>query len=716
MAKEEVLIDVKVDTKQAQKSLKQLEKSIEGVSESTEKDVKELNTSVSSMTDSFSEGISEIGDSFGALGAPLASAKAGVASLGKGFRALLANPVVLIVAAIVAGITALYKAFTRTEEGANKMAVAFAYLEGLLIPLIKGAEALANGLYNLFTEPQKAMEDFANSFKSFVLDKFNLLVESIGLLGSSIKKLFEGDFSGALEDAGKGFVGLNRAINPTVIVMEALVNTTVKYTKAALEAAAANSELVRLENQLVKLNRENEVALAQQLKDREALMNIRDNELLSIEERIKANEDLNKLENEQQAKSLQAANLAVTVANERIRLYGKTVENLDAQKDAEVELANVQADSLGRQNEYIMNRQGLKREEAELARLSIDFELEKVNITEKSEEKKLKARIKALDATAKLYGVDTAEYKEFTKQKELAELELSQYKKDLAAEDAAYYDEERKKQKEKDDAAKVENIESAKAEAETLANEVAGAIFEAQAANLEREKEQKLNAVKATQSRELEIVNARLEKGLINEEQAEQQRKKIEEDAAKNTERIEKEAFKKNQKMQISQAIANGALAITNILATVPKFDFGVSTAILAGAAAASTALQVATIKTQKFAKGGVISGASHADGGVPIQGGRAEVEGGEVIINKRSSAMFRNELSMINQAGGGVKFAQGGVLSGGANPADNTNTMTAQLERLIAASERPTRAVVSETEITDSQNRINNIENRSSF
>jgi len=41
---------------------------------------------------------------------------------------------------------------------------------------------------------------------------------------------------------------------------------------------------------------------------------------------------------------------------------------------------------------------------------------------------------------------------------------------------------------------------------------------------------------------------------------------------------------------------------------------------------------------------------------------------------------------------------------------------MTAQLERLIAASEKPTRAVVSETEITDSQNRINNIENRSSF
>lgn len=713
MAQEEVLIGVKVDTKQAQKSLKELEKSIDGVSESTQKDVKELDTSVKSMASNFSEGISEIGDSFGALGAPLASAKQGVAALGKGFKALLANPVVLVVAAIVAGLTALYKAFTRSEDGANKMAVAFAYLEGLLIPLIKGAEALANGLYNLFTEPQKAMEDFANSFKSFVLDKFNLLVESIGLLGSSIKKLFEGDFSGALEDAGKGFVGLNRAINPTVIVMEALVNTTVEYTKEALKMAEANAALERQEQKLVKLNRENEVLLSKQLKDREFLMNIRDNELLSIEERIKANEDLNKLETEQLNRSKEAALLAISIAEQRIVLDGKTTENLDALAEAQVEYNNVLADSAGRQNEYIMNRQGLQREEAELARLSIDFELEKVNITEKSEEKKLKARIKALDDTAKLYGKDTAEYKDFTKQKELAELELSQYKKDLAEEDAKFYEELSKKQKEKEEEERIAGVDAAKENAKTLANEVAGAILEANAANIEREKEQKLNAVQQTQNRELEIVNARLEKGLINDEQAAQQRQKIEEDAARKSEQIQKEAALKKQKQDIAQAIANGALAVTKTLANL-GFPVG---ALAAVGVAAQTALQVATIKSQKFEKGGMIEGNSHADGGVPftVDGvGGFEAEGGEVIINKRSAAMFRKELSVINQAGGGVKFANGGVV--GSSSSVEGSDITNQLERLIAASERPTRAVVSETEITNSQSRISNIEARSSF
>ena len=725
MAQEEVLIGVKVDTKDAQKSLAQLQKSTNEISKSTEKNVKELNTSVSSMTSSFSEGISDIGDSFGSLGAPLASAKQGVASLGKAFKALLANPVVLVIAAIAAGLTALYKAFTRTEEGANKMAVAFAYLEGLLIPLIKGAEDLAGWFYDLFTEPQKTMKEFATSLQNFVIDRFNLVLEGVGFLGSAIKKLFSSDFSGALEDATKGFVALNRGMNPTVIIAEELGKAMAELAKNANEAGIAVARLEANEQRLVELNRENQVLLSEQLKDREQLMNIRDNELLSIEERIAANEELNKLETEQLQRSEEAALLAISIAQERIKLQGKTTENLDALAAAQIEYNNVLADSAGRQNEYIMNRQGLQREEAELARIAIDFELEKVNITEKSEEVKLQARIDALDKTAKLYGEDTAEYKEFTKQKELAELELSEYKKDLAEKEAVEAEERRKKEAEKrDEERKIEeerveaqrqaNIDAARTEAETLTNEVANAIFEAQAANIERQKEQRLNAVEETQNRELEIINARLEKGLINEEQAAQQRTKIEEDSAKETERIEKEALKQQQKADISQAVSNGAIAITKTLANL-GFPLG---AIAAAGVAAQTAIQVATIRSQKFAKGGIIEGASHADGGVPftVDGvGGFEAEGGEVIINKRSAAMFRNELSMINQAGGGVKFAEGGVV-GTPNPADNTNTMTAQLERLIAASERPTRAIVSETEITDSQNRINNIENRSSF
>lgn len=70
-----------------------------------------------------------------------------------------------------------------------------------------------------------------------------------------------------------------------------------------------------------------------------------------------------------------------------------------------------------------------------------------------------------------------------------------------------------------------------------------------------------------------------------------------------------------------------------------------------------------------KFAKGGLTEGGmfegnSHANGGVKFKvGGRImEAEGGEAIINKRSTRMFKPVLSAINAAGGGVKFATGGM------------------------------------------------------
>lgn len=64
-------------------------------------------------------------------------------------------------------------------------------------------------------------------------------------------------------------------------------------------------------------------------------------------------------------------------------------------------------------------------------------------------------------------------------------------------------------------------------------------------------------------------------------------------------------------------------------------------------------------------ARGMIIRGKSHAEGGVPFTvNGRSgfEAEGGEAIINKRSTAMFRPLLSEINQIGGGRKFKEGGI------------------------------------------------------
>jgi hypothetical protein len=61
-----------------------------------------------------------------------------------------------------------------------------------------------------------------------------------------------------------------------------------------------------------------------------------------------------------------------------------------------------------------------------------------------------------------------------------------------------------------------------------------------------------------------------------------------------------------------------------------------------------------------KLAGGGILQGNSHANGG--IQTAFGELEGGEAIINKKSTKLFRPILSALNTSGGGKSFADGGM------------------------------------------------------
>ncbi|MCQ9638607.1 phage tail tape measure protein [Chryseobacterium sp. WG14] len=84
-----------------------------------------------------------------------------------------------------------------------------------------------------------------------------------------------------------------------------------------------------------------------------------------------------------------------------------------------------------------------------------------------------------------------------------------------------------------------------------------------------------------------------------------------------------------------------------------------------AGLAGITSAVSSFAPKKATKAANGMLIGPSHLEGGIPIKtpDGTIEAEGGEIIINKRSSAMYRDVLSKINQLGGGVKFAAGGIV-----------------------------------------------------
>lgn len=111
------------------------------------------------------------------------------------------------------------------------------------------------------------------------------------------------------------------------------------------------------------------------------------------------------------------------------------------------------------------------------------------------------------------------------------------------------------------------------------------------------------------------------------------------------------------------------------------------------------------------FANGGMVHGKSHAQGGEKFAvGGRVvELEGGEAVINKRSTSMFRNQLSAMNAAGGGVKFADGGLMN---MPSFAQSQFSATSQAgMMGAIGQGGRVVVVESDISTVQNTVSVIE-----
>ena len=104
------------------------------------------------------------------------------------------------------------------------------------------------------------------------------------------------------------------------------------------------------------------------------------------------------------------------------------------------------------------------------------------------------------------------------------------------------------------------------------------------------------------------------------------------------------------KKMQESQALINAAMAVS--MAAVNSWP--IPAIPMMSLAAAAGAAQYAAVKSQyipkpSYGSGGVIQGKSHKEGGVPVLGGRAEVEGGEYITNKVTTAKNVDLLEYIN-------------------------------------------------------------------
>lgn len=217
---------------------------------------------------------------------------------------------------------------------------------------------------------------------------------------------------------------------------------------------------------------------------------------------------------------------------------------------------------------------------------------------------------------------------------------------------------------------------------------------------------------------QLAEVYPRVSDGLINLSNAHRTLASVQKEGSKEQERFTQASIRLAQ----VEAVANNTVALSEALKGVAKdIGKGFPTNIVAVASTlgliASTFASVKALSSDlpKLQKGGIISGPSHAEGGVPVKmasGGMVEAEGGEAIINKKNTALFAPVLSAINSYGGnGDKFERGGIVSNGVPNTISTPSVTTSniIDQLQSINFRPTVSVV---EINEAQTRVTEIEN----
>ena len=146
----------------------------------------------------------------------------------------------------------------------------------------------------------------------------------------------------------------------------------------------------------------------------------------------------------------------------------------------------------------------------------------------------------------------------------------------------------------------------------------------------------------------IDQLNAEMEaqrKAAAEEKKIQKQKEAME----KKQDELDKKRKEAEYKRNLASILVSGAMAAANGYATKPFIPTGLAMGTLAIGLAAA---QYAIAKSNKpYAKGGLLEGPSHREGGIPVGNTGIEVEGKEYVIRKRSTAQNIDLLDYINKS-----------------------------------------------------------------
>lgn len=529
------------------------------------------------------------------------------------------------IGAIVVLLGSLISYLTTTQSGIDKvtavtrpLSAIFETLKGVLQELGgKAFKALSEAIEN----PMEALRNLGKIILENVINRF----KALALLGPAIKKIMSGDFAEGFKDLG------NAALQAVTGVEDVIGKVTegVKVLAAVVDEAWKKGQRM---DQLQKSIEKQEVGQAVRLKTLELL----------LKQQKDIVEDITKSYEERRVAAENALKTQEAMLNEELSLLNKKIElrkiehtQNDTSRDQDKELNEMIAKRLELQSKAVDQGIEFKKKINELNKAQAQEELA---ITQNLQDLKLEVMQEGIEKELEQIQLDTERKIEaligteaqITEQKvllkEIEEQRLQEVKDKYAA-IAAAADIKSKSEKEKRDK------EAAEKEKE-LAE---------QTADFKRQADQAYS-------------DAATDFFAINIEML----SKDEESRKKNAENI--------KALTRGKILVDLAREVQTIWANVAQYGpFGPAIgAIQTAFAAVRSGMALRRVSSQQFALGGILSGPSHAAGGIKTPYG--ELEGNEIVLTKGVSKnpRLRAMASEINVAGGGIKFATGGPLTSG--------------------------------------------------
>ena len=283
-----------------------------------------------------------------------------------GFKALGTAIAATGIGALVGILAGLAAKMAENKKIAEAFEVVVSAVGAAFNILVQRIEPFAGAVVDAFSNPVESIKKLGDAIKNNIQTRIEGLVEFIPAIGKAIKLVFEGEWEEAgkvaADAAGKVVLGVEDITDKVSEAADAVTAFAADYQEEVTKAVAASTDLTKEQQRLRDQQRELNVEYAEARAEIEQLKQQRDDERLSIEERIAAAERAAELDQQFMQERMEIANAEVALIQREIALQGDSIERQDRLAEARIAAAEAAESSAAVQTELMTSIYGLNQE------------------------------------------------------------------------------------------------------------------------------------------------------------------------------------------------------------------------------------------------------------------------------------------------------------------------------------------------------------------